>query len=166
MNWANWSARTADSPSTATNAPPAVELLMAVIRRIKLAGNVACASVHAAPAAVIRKSGEEIKRRNYMTQTSKSDRYVSFVGIEGEKNSRELIVMLRRYIDDPAKSNRFWDLFKAKLEAAGQPDPDKVFCYDELFLIHAYINNIREFFELHEDNYALALLDQIEAESC
>lgn len=45
-----------------------------------------------------------------MQQGNKPDRYVSFVGIDGDKNSRELIVMLRKHIDVPHKSNRFWDL--------------------------------------------------------
>lgn len=99
-------------------------------------------------------------------QPGKPDRYVSFVGIEGDKNSRELIAMLRRYIDDPGKSNRFWEQFKEKLGCVGQPDQNGGRCLDELFLIHSYINNIRELFELYADLPALALLDQIEEESC
>ena len=57
-----------------------------------------------------------------MQQGHKPDRYVSFVGIEGDKNSQELIVMLRRHIDDPHKTNRFWDLFREKLARASQTD--------------------------------------------
>lgn len=101
-----------------------------------------------------------------MQQVNKADRYVSFVGIEGDKNSHELMVMLRRHIDDPPKSNRFWELFKEKLNRVGKPDENSGRCLDELFLIHAYINNIRELFELYDDQPALALLEQIEAESC
>jgi len=101
-----------------------------------------------------------------MQQENKPDRYVSFVGIEGDKNSRELMVMLRRHIDDPHKSNRFWDLFNDKLKRVGQPDQNGGRCLDELFLIHSYINNIRELFEQYDDQPALALLEQIETESC
>ena len=101
-----------------------------------------------------------------MLQESKPDRYVSFVGIEGDKNSRELMAMLRQYIDDPQKSNRFWELFKGKLELVGKPDQNSGRCLDELYLIHAYINNIRELFELYDDQPALALLEQIEMENC
>lgn len=101
-----------------------------------------------------------------MQRESKPDRYVSFVGIEGDKNSRRLMEMLRRHIDDPHKSNRFWELFKEKLERVGKPDENSGRCLDELFLIHAYINNIRELFELYDDQPALTLLDQIETESC
>lgn len=101
-----------------------------------------------------------------MQQEQKADRYVSFVGIDGDGNSRELIKQLRRHIDDPEKSNRFWDIFKAKLERIGQPDENGGRCLDELFLIHSYINNIRELFELYEDQQALTLLELIETESC
>jgi hypothetical protein len=101
-----------------------------------------------------------------MQQERKPDRYVSFVGIEGDKNSRELMTMLRRHIDDPLKTNRFWEIFKGKLEMVGKPDENSGRCLDELFLIHAYINNIGELFELYDDQPALALLEKIEAESC
>lgn len=101
-----------------------------------------------------------------MQNRQKPDRYVSFVGIEGDKNSRELIVMLRWYIDDQLKTNRFWELFKDKLDRAGQPDKNGGRCMDELLLVHSYINNIRELFELYDDRAALTLLEQIEAESC
>lgn len=96
----------------------------------------------------------------------KPDRYVTFVGIEGEKNARTLMAMVRRHIDDPEKSNRFWELFKAKLAQVGQPDENGGRSLDELFLVHSYINSIRELFEQYDDRPALALLEQIELESC
>ena len=74
--------------------------------------------------------------------------------------------MLRRHIDDPHKTDRFWELFKDKLGQVGQPEQNGGRYLDELFLIHAYINNIRELFELYDDQPALALLEQIETESC
>lgn len=101
-----------------------------------------------------------------MQHHEKTDRYKSFIGIEGDKNSRELIGMLRRHIDDPAKTNRYWELFKDKLERVCKPVEQGGRCMDELYLIHAYINNIRELFELYDDQPALTLLDRIEAESC
>ena len=101
-----------------------------------------------------------------MSQSRKTDRYVTFIGIEGEKNSRKLMTLLRRHIDDPLKSNRFWELFKQKLDRAGQLCQQGEQRQDELFLIHSYINNIRELFEQHDDLPALALLEQIETESC
>ena len=101
-----------------------------------------------------------------MPQENKPDRYVSFVGIEGDKNSRNLMTMLRRHIDDPQKSDRFWEMFRSKLELVGKPDLNNGRCLDELFLIHAYINNIRELFERYDDQPALELLEQIEMENC
>ncbi len=101
-----------------------------------------------------------------MQQERKTDRYVTFIGIEGDENSRRLIALLRRHIDDPRKSNRFWELFKGKLDLIGKPDHNGGRCLDELFLIHSYINNIRELFEEYDDQPALALLEQIEIESC
>jgi len=101
-----------------------------------------------------------------MQQEHKPDRYVSFAGIEGDKNSCELIAMLRRYLDDPLGSNAFWDKFKEKLAIIGQPEQNGGRCLDELFLIHSYINNIRELFEQYEDLPALSLLEKIETESC
>ncbi len=103
---------------------------------------------------------------NFMHQGNKPDRYVSFIGIEGDRNSRELMNLLRRHIDDPGKSNRFWEMFKSKLTSVGQPDHNGGRCLDELFLIHSYINNIRELFEEYDDQPALALLERIETESC
>lgn len=101
-----------------------------------------------------------------MQPEQKPDRYVSFAGIDGDRNSRELMAMLRLHIDNPLKSNRFWELFKNKLNRVGQLSLNGERCLDELFLIHSYINNIRELFEEYDDQPALALLEQIEAESC
>jgi hypothetical protein len=101
-----------------------------------------------------------------MRRENKPDRYVSFIGIEGAGNSRRLIALLRRHIDDPDKSNPFWEQFKQRLDLVGQPEGNGGRCLDELFLIHSYINNIRDLFEQFDDRTALALLEQIESESC
>jgi N(2)-fixation sustaining protein CowN len=102
-----------------------------------------------------------------MLMTNKSaDRYVTFKGIDGDGNARRLVAMLRRYIDDPAESNPFWEQFKQKLALAGSAEVNNGRVLDELFLVHSYINNIRELFEEHDDREALALLGQVEVESC
>ena len=97
---------------------------------------------------------------------SATDRYVSFKNIDCEGNSRRLMALLRHHIDDPAKSNPFWEKFKEKLELVGQPASNSGRNLDELFLIHTYINNLYEIFEEYEDEKALALLRQIERECC
>lgn len=90
----------------------------------------------------------------------KPDRYVSFKGIDCDGNARRLIACLRRHIDDPEKTNPFWEQFKLKLNPTSGPR------YDELYLVHAYINVIREYLEHMQDAEALALLEQLEEECC
>ncbi len=92
--------------------------------------------------------------------TEKSDRYVSFRGIDCDGNAKRLIAYLRRHIDDPEKTNPFWEQFKQKLNPTAGPR------YDNLYLVHAYINVIREYLELMQDAEALALLEQLEEECC
>jgi N(2)-fixation sustaining protein CowN len=88
------------------------------------------------------------------------DRYVSFVGLDCNGQARRLIAMLQPYMDDPAKSNAFWQLFARKLAPVSGPR------HDELFLVHAHINILRDQLELNADEPALRLLDQIEQECC
>jgi len=96
----------------------------------------------------------------------KTDRYVTFKGIDGEGNSRRLLELLAPYIDDPATGNPFWDKFKAGLNRVNSAESGCGNRRDELLLVHSYINNIRELFEAHDDQEALDLLQQVELESC
>lgn len=88
------------------------------------------------------------------------DRYCSFVGLDCDGQAQRLVALLRPYIDDPARTNGFWQLFARKLAAETGPS------HDALFLIHAHLNILREQLEMHDDTAALALLDQIEIECC
>lgn len=88
------------------------------------------------------------------------DRYVSFVGLDCDGKARRMVAMLRPYMDDPAKSNAFWQLFAKKLNPQSGPR------HDELFLIHAHLNTLRDQLEAADDIAALVLLDQIEVECC
>ncbi len=96
--------------------------------------------------------------------TTKTDRYVTYTNIDCEGNSRRLMEMLRRHIDDPAKTNAFWEKFKERLATVGREIDGRII--DELFLIHNYVNNLYEIFEEYEDEEALKLLDRIEQECC
>ena len=49
----------------------------------------------------------------------KPDRYLSFKGIYEEENTQELIRMLRVHIDDPDKTNAFWEKFKTDAGGLG-----------------------------------------------
>ncbi|KAF7599899.1 MAG: N(2)-fixation sustaining protein CowN [Candidatus Dactylopiibacterium carminicum] len=88
------------------------------------------------------------------------DRYVSFSDIDCDGNARLLMEMLYRHLEDPAKTNAFWEYFKKK--AAGETGPQP----DDLFMVHCHLNQLREFFETHEDREAQALLEKIEEECC
>ncbi len=99
-------------------------------------------------------------------KSSSTDRYVTYKNIDCAGNSKRLMEMLRRHIDDPDKTNVFWEKFKEKLALVGKPQQNNGRSIDELFLIHTYINNLFEIFEEYEDAEALALLDRIERECC
>ena len=93
-------------------------------------------------------------------QAATRDRYTSFIGLDCNGQAQRFIALLRRHIDDPDKTNAFWEQFKQKLNPVSGPK------YDELYLIHASINVIREYLEQLDDQEALALLAQIEEECC
>ncbi|SFN43721.1 hypothetical protein SAMN05660284_01479 [Formivibrio citricus] len=95
-----------------------------------------------------------------MMKTESPDRYVSFAGLDCDGQARRLVALLRPYMDDPEKRNAFWELFARKLAPESGPR------HDELFLIHAHLNILRDQLELHEDHAALELLDKIEHECC
>lgn len=97
------------------------------------------------------------------TGTRKPDRYKTFLDIDCEGNAVRLIALLRRHIDDPEKTNPYWEKFKEKLARADQVGERSG---DMLLLIHASINNIRELFEEFDDREALRLLDRLEEECC
>ena len=94
---------------------------------------------------------------------SKTDRYISFEGIECDANAERCVAHIRRLANGPAKGNPFWEQFLVKLDrsAAGEPGVG-----DALFLVHANINIIRELFEECEDQEAQDLLEQLEMECC
>ncbi len=98
--------------------------------------------------------------------TESTDRYVTYANIDCEGNAKQLMSMLRRHIDDPEKTNLFWEKFKQKLDKIDEPSAVGESRSDEIFLIHNYVNNLYEIFEEYNDEAALALLDQIERECC
>ncbi len=93
--------------------------------------------------------------------STQPDRYVSFTGIECDQNSRLFIEMLRRHIDDPDKTNAYWERFKG-LIARAEDGTGR----DLLYLIHSTLQTIEEYLEEQEDAEALVLLKKIELECC
>lgn len=88
-------------------------------------------------------------------------RYVSFQTIDFEGNMRAVLGHLRRYIDDPAATNAFWQRFKERLDKA---EADDVPVADKLLLMHAHVYYMVELFEDHDDEEALAALAKLEEE--
>lgn len=90
----------------------------------------------------------------------KTDRYLSFVGIDCAGNARRIIEYIERNREAAGPAQAFWSYFMAKREPAHGLPPD------DLFLVHSYINQIRELFESCNDADALALLLKVEEECC
>ncbi|MBS1165628.1 MAG: hypothetical protein H6R00_1653 [Proteobacteria bacterium] len=92
---------------------------------------------------------------------SSSDRYVTFQSIDFEGNMDAVLVHLRRYIDDPAFANPFWDRFRRRLAEAEETERPVA---DRLLLMHAHVYTMAELFEDNEDADALAALRRLEEE--
>ena len=87
-------------------------------------------------------------------------RSVSFDGIDCDGNARRLMEFILRNVAAQGGDNPFWNYFLAKRTPKSGPAPD------DLFLVHAHINQIRDFFEACGDAEAMALLVQVEEECC
>lgn len=94
------------------------------------------------------------------SSTSKSDRYVSFVGIDCDKKAKKVMECIDRHMAVPERNNAFWDYFSQKRSGLKGPK------YDDLYLIHSSINQVRELFETWQDEEGLQLLNQLEVECC
>ena len=89
-----------------------------------------------------------------------ANRYVSFQGMDCDGKARRLMAALDEQLALPGRNNAFWDYFAKKRAGGSGPKPD------DLFLIHCHVNQIRELFELANDDVLLQLLDQVEEECC
>ncbi|SNY90533.1 hypothetical protein SAMN04515647_0701 [Cohaesibacter sp. ES.047] len=92
-----------------------------------------------------------------------TDRYVSFVGIECDRNAEILLTYIERLATGPASDNPYWQAFLGKIEKSRAGDTATG---DALFVVHSHINIIRELFEEHQDEVAMALLEKVELECC
>lgn len=92
--------------------------------------------------------------------TEKTDRYVSFEGIDCDGKSKRILNYIEQYLTSPPHESPWLDYFRQKLrdrEALGQ---------DELYFVGSQINPIQSLFEEYNDTEALALLEQVEEECC
>jgi N(2)-fixation sustaining protein CowN len=99
-----------------------------------------------------------------MSNLSKTDRYVSFQGIDCDGKAHLLMQYLDRHIGHLEQANPFWEYFKAKRE--GRAPGTQIVRPDDLFLIHSHLDQIRRLFEETSDQPAIDLLNQIEEECC
>jgi N(2)-fixation sustaining protein CowN len=98
-----------------------------------------------------------------MNRPTHPDRYVSFKGIDCDGNARQIVARLYAYIDDPAKTNAFWERFREKLAVADDPLVRQA---DGLCLLCSNIYYIADLFEEHGDEDGLAMLRRLEDECC
>lgn len=92
--------------------------------------------------------------------TEKTDRYISFQGIDCDGRAHQILNYIEQYIDSPPPHSPWVDYFQQKLR-------DRVSIeQDALHFIGSQINNIYALFEDYEDTKALDLLEKIEEECC
>ena len=89
------------------------------------------------------------------------DRYVSFLDLDFEGNMAVVLGHLRRYIDNPATTNAFWERFKQRMAAI---DSGSGSITDKLLLLHSHVYYMVELFEDHDDEQALKDLKKLEEE--
>ncbi|WP_319412282.1 N(2)-fixation sustaining protein CowN [uncultured Cohaesibacter sp.] len=92
-----------------------------------------------------------------------TDRYVSFIGIECDRNAEKIVGFIERLATGAAKDNAYWQAFLTKIEKSRSGDTATG---DALFLVHSHINLIRDLFEEYQDEEAMALLEKVEIECC
>jgi hypothetical protein len=92
--------------------------------------------------------------------TSERDRYVSFDGLECDRNASEIIATIRRYMALPDGGGKWGKYFTNKFAEQRQMGTD------ELFFVGSQMNNLYAFFEEIGDEVAMELLYQVEQECC
>jgi len=90
----------------------------------------------------------------------KPDRYISFDGIDCDGQARMVMQRIDQHLAIPERRNAFWEYFLLKRSGAKGPS------YDDLYMVHSSINQVRELFEMWGDPEDLLLLQKIEEECC
>jgi len=93
----------------------------------------------------------------------KPDRYVSFRGIRCTEQASLVLEHVFAIIDDPTKTNPFWEKFRSQIIAAADAH---VRVKDELCLLCSHTYFIEELFDEHDDEVGLGHLKKIEEECC
>lgn len=93
-------------------------------------------------------------------KTQERDRYISFEGLECDRNASEIIATIRRHMALPDGGGRWGKYFTTKFAEQQQMGTD------ELFFVGSQMNNLYTFFEEIGDEAASELLYQVEQECC
>lgn len=88
------------------------------------------------------------------------DRYLTFAGLDCDRNATEIVALIHRHIADPAKVGPWAAYFTRKF------DEQKRMGTDDLFLVGSQINALYALFEACEDQEAIDLVYQVEQECC
>lgn len=98
-----------------------------------------------------------------MSTDVKTDRYVTYSGIDCAGNAKIVVGHVLALLADPAKSNALWDRFMLRLAEAGTVGARKA---DELCLACSHTYYIEELFEQYGDVEGLEALRRLEDECC
>ncbi len=88
------------------------------------------------------------------------DRYVSFRDIDCDGNAERFVDSLRHAMTTIGREDAFWSYFQAKLDGTHGP------AHDALYLIHCYLNDLRDLLERWNASELADQLDDLEAECC
>jgi hypothetical protein len=92
--------------------------------------------------------------------TPSRDRYVTFEGLDCDRNATRLMAIVRQHIGDPAKAGQWGRYFSSKLVEQQRLG------VDDLFFVGSQMNNLFAFFEECGDEASAELLYQVEQECC
>ena len=90
----------------------------------------------------------------------KPDRYISFEGIDCDGQARLVMQQIDKCLAVPERRNAFWEYFQEKRSGIKGPK------YDDLYMIHSSIQQVRELFEEYGDREDIDRLQKIEEECC
>ncbi len=93
-------------------------------------------------------------------QTQLRDRYLTFDGLDCDRNAAAIVALIRQHIAAPTNAGPWADYFTRKFEE------QKRMGTDDLFLVGSQINALYALFEACDDQEAVDLVYQVEQECC
>lgn len=93
------------------------------------------------------------------------DRYVTFKGIDCMGLADAVVGRVMALIDDPQKTNEFWERFREKIRAA-RDENSPLGTPDALYLVCSHTYYLYDLFEDHDDELGEQLVRAIEDHCC